>query len=81
MPLVNVKLIAGVFTHGQKQEMIRRLTGAMVSVGGESMRSVTWVVVDEVKSGDWGVGGQPITTRDVKAMAAGRTREEQLATH
>jgi len=71
MPLVNVKLIAGVFTHGQKQEMIRRLTGAMVSVGGESMRSVTWVVVEEVRSGDWGMGGLPLTVSDVRALAGG----------
>jgi len=71
MPLVNVKLIAGVFTHGQKQEMIRRLTGAMVSVGGESMRSVTWVVVEEVRSGDWGMGGLPLTVSDVRALTGG----------
>jgi 4-oxalocrotonate tautomerase len=34
------------------------------------MRQVTWVVVEEVKSGDWGIGGQPLTTADVKALAA-----------
>lgn len=32
MPLVNVKLIEGVFTPIQKQEMIRKLTDAMVSI-------------------------------------------------
>jgi hypothetical protein len=47
-------------------------TDAMVSIEGEAMRSVTWVVVEEVKSGDWGVGGKPITTSDVKALAAGK---------
>jgi 4-oxalocrotonate tautomerase len=35
------------------------------------MRSVTWCVVEDVESGDWGIGGQPLTTRDVKALAAG----------
>ncbi|MBP1733961.1 MAG: Tautomerase enzyme, partial [Deltaproteobacteria bacterium] len=29
MPLVNVKLIEGVFTQAQKQEMIRKLTDTM----------------------------------------------------
>ncbi|HTI73007.1 MAG TPA: 4-oxalocrotonate tautomerase family protein [Candidatus Limnocylindria bacterium] len=72
MPLLNVKLIEGVFTSQQKQEMIRKLTDTMVSIEGENMRSVTWVVVEEVKSGEWGVGGTPITTNDVKAMAAGK---------
>jgi len=72
MPLLNVKLIQGVFTPAQKQEMIRKLTDTMVSIEGENMRSVTWVVVEEVNSGDWGIGGNPLTTSDVKALAAGK---------
>lgn len=72
MPLVNVKLIEGVFTPEQKQTMIRKLTDTMVSIEGENMRSVTWVVIEEVKSGDWGIGGNPLTTSDVKALAAGK---------
>ena len=69
MPLVNVKLIEGVFTPKQKQEMIRKLTDTMVSIEGESLRPVTWVVIEEVNSGDWGVGGKSLTTSDVAAMA------------
>ena len=72
MPLINVKLIEGVFTGDQKQEIVRRLTDTMVSIEGENMRGVTWVVVEEVKSGDWGIGGQPLTTADVKKLAAGQ---------
>ena len=72
MPLVNVKLIEGVFTPAQKQEMIRKLADTMVSIEGENLRSVTWVVIEEVKSGDWGIGGNAITTDAVKKMAAGR---------
>jgi len=72
MPLVNVKLIEGVFTPAQKQEMIRKLTDTMVSIEGENMRSVTWVVIEEVKSGEWGVGGRSLTTADVKQLAAGK---------
>jgi 4-oxalocrotonate tautomerase len=70
MPLVNVKVIEGVFSTAQKQEMVRRLTDAMVEVEGEKMRQVTWVVVEEVRSGDWGIGGQPMATSDVKALQA-----------
>ena len=73
MPLVNVKLIEGVFTSTQKQDMIRKLTDAMVSIEGENMRQVTWVVIDEVKSGEWGIGGNPLFTNDVKALAAGKS--------
>jgi hypothetical protein len=47
----------------------------MVSIEGEPMRAVTWVVVEEVKSGDWGIAGNPLTTNDVKALAAGKPKE------
>jgi 4-oxalocrotonate tautomerase len=44
----------------------------MVSIEGENMRSVTTVVVDEVPSEQWSIGGQPLTTEAVKALAAGK---------
>jgi 4-oxalocrotonate tautomerase len=44
----------------------------MVSVEGEKMRQVTWVVIDEVKSGDWGIGGKPLTADDVHTLASGK---------
>jgi 4-oxalocrotonate tautomerase len=72
MPFINVKVIEGVFAPQQKQDMVRRLTDAMVDIEGENMRPVTWVVVEEVKSGDWGIAGNPLTTDDVKALAAGQ---------
>jgi 4-oxalocrotonate tautomerase len=72
MPLIQVKVIEGVFTEAQKRDIVRKLTDAMVSVEGENMRPVTWVTVEEVKSGDWGIGGSPLTTADVKALAAGK---------
>jgi 4-oxalocrotonate tautomerase len=71
MPMVNVKVIEGVFDDDQKREMIEKLTDTMVEIEGENMRGVTWVVIDEVKSGDWGLGGKPLTTADVHALAAG----------
>lgn len=71
MPLVNVKLIEGVFSSQQKREIVEKLTETMVSIKGENMRGVTWVVVEEVQSGDWGIGGKALTTQDVKALAAG----------
>jgi len=73
MPLVTVKLIEGVFTPAQKQEMIRKLADTMVSIEGENLRPVTWVVIDEVKSGDWGIGGNPVSTNDVRELAAGKS--------
>ncbi len=70
MPLINVKIIEGVFTPEQKGQISERLTDAMVSIEGENMRGVTWCVVEEVRSGDWAIGGQALTTEDVHALAA-----------
>lgn len=71
MPLINVKVIEGVFTDAQKGDIVKVLTDAMVSIEGENMRPVTWVVVDEVKSGNWGIAGNPLTTEAVLELAAG----------
>ncbi len=73
MPLIQVSVIKDVFSAEQKAQMISRLTDAMVSIEGENMRSVTWVKIDEVESGDRGIGGQALTTEAVKALAAGKT--------
>jgi 4-oxalocrotonate tautomerase len=69
MPLINVKLIDGVFSPAQKKQMAEKLTDAIVSIEGEAMRPVTWVVIEEVKSGDWAIGGRTLTTADVHALA------------
>jgi 4-oxalocrotonate tautomerase len=67
-----VKLIEGVFSQDQKQEIITKLTEMMVDIEGEAMRPVTWVTVEEVRSGEWGIGGKALTTQDVKDLQAGR---------
>lgn len=71
MPLIDIQLIKGVFTPDQKRTMIEKVTDAMVSVEGEAMRPVTWVRVQEIESGEWAIGGTPLTAGDVRAMAAG----------
>jgi 4-oxalocrotonate tautomerase len=71
MPLVDIQLIEGVFDHSQKQQMIQKVTDAMVSVEGEAMRGVTWVRVQEVASGEWAIGGKALTAADVKALQKG----------
>jgi 4-oxalocrotonate tautomerase len=73
MPLVDIQLIKGVFTPEQKKHMIEKVTDAMVSIEGEAMRGVTWVRVQEINSGEWGIGGKALTAEDVKALAAGRS--------
>lgn len=70
MPLVDIQLIEGVFSAAQKKEMIERVTDTMVKIEGEAMRGVTWVRVQELGSGEWGIGGKALTTEDVKALQA-----------
>lgn len=72
MPLIEVKMIDEVFTPAQKKEIITKLTDAMVSVEGENLRPYTLVILEEVRSGGWSVGGQALTTDDVRAVAAGK---------
>jgi len=72
MPLVNVKIIEGVFNDSQKRSIVEKVTDAMVTIEGENMRGVTWVLIEEVKSGDWAIGGKTLTTEDVKALASGK---------
>ena len=73
MPLVEVKLVKGVFTQDQKQEMIHKITETMVGIEGEALRPVTWVLVSELESGDWGIGGSGKTTQDIKDLQATST--------
>lgn len=72
MPLIQVKLIEEVFTPAQKQEIISKLTDALVAIEGEALRPYTLVTVEDVRSGDWGVGGKTLTTSDVHALQAGK---------
>ena len=71
MPLVEVKVIEGVFNDEKRRQIVEGVTEAMVAIEGEGMRGVTWVLVEEVRSGDWGIGGRAITTEDVRSLAAG----------
>lgn len=71
MPLIEVSVIKDVFTPDQKRDIITKLTDALVEIEGENVRPVTWCVVREVASGDWGIAGNALTTADVHALASG----------
>lgn len=68
MPLVQIKGISGYLSLSQKQEIISKVTDAVLSVEGEALRPVTWVIIEDVASGQWGFGGQPITADDIRNM-------------
>jgi len=72
MPLVTIDVIKNVFTPSQKEELIEKVTNAMVEVEGENLRPVTWVRINEFEGGDWAIGGQRLVATDVQAMAKGK---------
>jgi 4-oxalocrotonate tautomerase len=72
MPLANIKIIEGIFSKEEKQQMIEKVTEAIVSIKGKNLREKTIVIIEEVKSGDWGVSGKTLTTQDVKNLRAGK---------
>lgn len=72
MPLIHVTLIENVFSQAQKQEMIQKLTDAMISIEGEKLRSLTWVVIEEVKDGNLGIGGKPLSSGEARELSGGK---------
>ena len=68
MPFVEIKVIDGVFDTEEKAEMVRAVTEAMISVEGEAMRQVTWVTVESVASGEWGIGGRLMRAQDIESV-------------
>lgn len=76
MPLADIKIIEGTFSEEEIEKLIKDVTDVIVSFMGENLRSYTLVVVQEVKSGSWGVGGQAIGLEKVRAM-----QESTLSKH
>lgn len=72
MPLVTIDVIKNVFSPSQKQDLIAKVTEAMIEVEGENMRPVTWVRINEIEQGDWAIGGKALKAADVHAMAASK---------
>jgi len=72
MPMVTIDVIKDVFTPAQKQQLISKVTDAMIAVEGETMRGVTWVRIQEFESGDWAIGGKALQSSDVRALRAGK---------
>lgn len=71
MPYAEIKVIEGVFSSAEKKQMIEGVTEAIVAVEGENLREKTVVILEEVKSGSWAVGGQTLTADAVKSLIAG----------
>jgi 4-oxalocrotonate tautomerase len=73
MPLITVKVFKDELTQQQTADIIREITEAVIPFVGERLREATWVLVEEVKSGAWGIGGKPFGLPELRAIQAGRS--------
>ena len=62
MPYANIRITKTGATAAQKAEVIRGVTDVLVKVLGKNPQS-TFVVIDEVETDNWGIGGETITAR------------------
>lgn len=60
MPFINIKITKGGVTAEQKKELIKGTTQLLVDVLGKDPKT-TFVVIDEVDTDNWGIGGQSVT--------------------
>jgi len=62
VPYVNVKITREGATAEQKAEVVRRMTQVLVDVLGKNPET-TVVVIEEVDTDNWGIGGETVTVR------------------
>ena len=70
MPLIEIKYFEDEFSEKERSGIIAAVTDAMVAFTGESIRPHTWVVLEEVKSGSWVIGGSALGLADVRELQA-----------
>lgn len=71
MPLVQISVPAGSLTKEQKSLMVAKVTDACVEAEGvPAVRQFTWVHINEVPDGGWGMAGRALTLDQMKAAVA-----------
>jgi 4-oxalocrotonate tautomerase len=70
MPYVNIRMTRDDVSTEKKEQLILEVTQLLADVLGKSPESVT-VVLDEVETDNWGIGGETITRRRRRARQEG----------
>ena len=70
MPLIQVNVFEDELSQEQTRELIDKITNVVTEITSEKLRDVTWVIINEVKDGHWGVGGNALGLDDVKKLIA-----------
>jgi 4-oxalocrotonate tautomerase len=62
MPFVNIRITKEGVTPEKKAELIKGATQLLVDVLGKNP-ATTVVIIDEVDTDNWGIGGETVTAR------------------
>ncbi len=71
MPLIAIKVFEDGLSSEQSKDLIKKVTDAVTEVTSEKLRDVTWVIIDEIKNGHWGVGGTGPAVRPSRTCPSG----------
>ncbi len=71
MPYINCRVMEGVLSEDHKADIAEQITETFAMVVGEPVRGLTWVVIDDMTSGQFTIGGHPITTERVNDLLPG----------
>ena len=67
MPYINIKITKEAVSSDQKAELIAGVTDLLQRVLGKNP-ATTVVVIDEVETDNWGIGGEQVTLRRKKGQ-------------
>jgi 4-oxalocrotonate tautomerase len=73
MPLIQIKVLEGVLSAEQKNEMISKVSQIAAEIEArpypkEKLLPHTWCIIEEVPPASWGLGGQPLSLEAFKAL-------------
>jgi len=70
MPFVNIRITREGATREQKQKLIFGVTELLQSILGKNP-GTTFVIIDEVDTDNWGIGGESVT--EIRGKSTGRS--------
>ena len=68
MPLITIKMFEEELSDSQAKDLIHEVTEAVIPFVGEKLRDNTWVLIEKIASGFWGIGGKAFGLKDVRAI-------------
>jgi 4-oxalocrotonate tautomerase len=71
MPLVTIRALEGALSPAQREDLMVRVTDAVIAVQGEGVRPVTWVIFDEIRDRSVAIGGDVKSSSDVRRLMSG----------